>query len=675
MDQYPENSLALIKDLFFNKNGEDIFEKIVVEFPKLLNIDYILIGQSDLSTGYVQSVAVAKQGQLLDNFKYHLENTPCENVFNEQRCLYPHNITNLFPKDQLLADLKVEGYIGHVLKNKAGEKIGLIVGLSESPLKENENQLNVFSIIAEHVGLELQQKISLDKLEMALNEKENLQKVLNKHNLISTADLKGNILSANNTFCETSGFRPEELIGQNHRIVKSDEHPKEFYQKLWQTISAGEVWQGVLKNKKKNNDFYWVNATISPMKDSEGNITHYVSARTDITQQILLQEKSIKLKQQAESLAQSKSMFLANMSHEVRTPMNGIQGSISLLLDTELNGEQKEISHMIYHSMQSLNIIVNDILDFSKLDSGKVKLEKISLNYQLIVDDVLNLFSEQAHKKGLQLIKEFPEDHPSFILGDPTRLRQILINLVSNALKFTKEGRVSIIVEFEKLTDQEYHIHTTIKDTGIGMTKEQLEHIFDPFQQADNTTTRLYGGTGLGTSICKSLIELQGGSIQVQSKLNEGSKFSFTIPTESTNKKFVHQELVQKPKRNYDKTVILAEDNLINLKLAKRALEKLGIEVLVAKNGKEAIDIALNEPHDMILMDIQMPIINGIDATKTLLEQGYDKPITPMTANIMEDDLLTYKEIGMLGHIPKPFKVHDIVNVLDGIIGPRSNIN
>ena len=208
---------------------------------------------------------------------------------------------------------------------------------------------------------------------------------------------------------------------------------------------------------------------------------------------------------------------------------------------------------MSYHSAQSLNVIVNDIVDISKLESGKVTLEKLCIDYQFIIDDVIQIFKNQAKEKKIKLIKTFPQNYPDQLLGDPTRLRQILTNLVSNALKFTKEGQIDIYVGFKKIDQEHYDIVTTVNDTGIGMTPKQLKHLFDAFQQADQTTTRLYGGTGLGTCICKSLVELQGGEIRVNSEINQGTTFSYTIPAKVTKEKYIKAETKDKPEQKLSK--------------------------------------------------------------------------------------------------------------------------
>lgn len=380
--------------------------------------------------------------------------------------------------------------------------------------------------------------------------------------------------------------------------------------------------------------------------------------KKDIQQQL---EQAIK---RSEESNRSKSTFLANMSHEIRTPMTGIIGSTNLLANMNPTEDQLEFINLILHSAKSLLKIVDDVLDYSKIEAGKVALEFLSTNYKLVIDDVLHLLAAKAKEKGLKLTLEYPEDTPKYFISDPTRLRQILLNLVGNAIKFTNSGTVHIAVSTRALGGGKYQITTEVRDTGIGIDKDQLDNIFDHFIQANSSVNRKHGGTGLGTTISKQLVELMGGEISVHSEAGAGTSFIFDIPVIETKEKYLEKKRSDKIIRNYRKTIILAEDNVVNMKVAVKTLERLGLVVLPAESGEEVLTLS-TQKHDLILMDIEMPGMGGLAATKKLRKSGYSRPIIAMTANVFEQDVNDFYAIGMNGFIPKPYSIEQIAKTLD----------
>ncbi|MDO9512247.1 MAG: response regulator [Bacteroidales bacterium] len=375
-------------------------------------------------------------------------------------------------------------------------------------------------------------------------------------------------------------------------------------------------------------------------------------------------------KEKAEAATRAKSIFLANMSHEIRTPMNGIIGMGDLLSQTALTEEQKDYLDTIIISSNSLLGIINDILDFSKIESNQVELENIPFKLNEPLTELIKLLSVKATENKVEMVLDIDESIPLGLKGDPTRLKQILLNLMSNALKFTFEGKVILEVNALVMTEGSVKLRFAVTDSGIGISKEGQNKLFKSFSQADSSTTRKYGGTGLGLAISKSLCEMMDGEIGVDSELGKGSTFWFTAVferfTESKNAVEKNTELFKKPTKSLN--ILLAEDNVINQKVAMVTLQKLGHKVQLAKNGLEAVELFTMDKFDSILMDIQMPEMDGYDATIKIRDlektKGGHIRIIAMTANSFEEDRERCFAVGMDSYISKPFKTEDLNNAL-----------
>jgi PAS domain S-box-containing protein len=431
---------------------------------------------------------------------------------------------------------------------------------------------------------------------------------------------EGTIEYVNPKFTEVTGYSAEEAIGQNPRVLNADIQPSEYYKKMWDTIKAGEVWQGEFANKKKNGDIFWENATIAPIRNSEGRVTHFVAVKEDITARKKADQELKKAKETAEEATRAKSDFLANMSHEIRTPMNAVIGLSDLCLRTDLSPKQNDYLVKIHSSANSLLGIINDILDFSKIEAGKLDMESIPFELDKVLNNLATIISVKTEEKGLELLFSRHPDVPLNLMGDPLRLGQILTNLANNAVKFTDKGEIIVLISLNELSEKKCTLEFRVKDSGIGMTDEQQSRLFKSFSQADTSTTRKYGGTGLGLAISKQLVELMGGAIWVESEPEKGSTFAFTAEFSIAK---LQQKAPLMPSPDLRGMKVLVVDDNENARIIFTAyLEQFSFNVEQARTGEEALALmkGSEEPFSLVLLDYMMPGLNGIETAGKIHE-------------------------------------------------------
>lgn len=507
---------------------------------------------------------------------------------------------------------------------------------------------------------------------------------------IAIVNLRGEIEYVNETYVRNTGYSREELIGQNSRILQSGQTPRATFIELWSTITQGQTWRGEFYNRRKNGSEFVESAIITPLRQPDGQITHYVAVKKDITekQQLLselgqhryhleelVESRTLELRAaraQADFANQAKSIFLANMSHEIRTPMNAIIGLTYLLRQNTLTPLQSDRLDKIDASAKHLLTIISDILDLSKIESGHLQLEQTDFVLEAVLDHIMSLIADQAKAKGLTLEVEV-EDMPKVLRGDPTRLRQAILNYLGNAIKFTEHGSIKLRAKLQETNGNSVLIRFEIEDTGIGIAPEKLSLLFEDFTQADVSTTRKYGGTGLGLAITRRLAHLMGGEAGVESTPGKGSTFWFSVRMQVgrgeitvSNSAAVQDAREQLRLRYSGMRILLAEDNAINREIALELLGGVGLIVDSAENGRVVLEKIQAQPYDLVLMDVQMPELDGLETTRAIRSQLglMQLPILAVTANVFAEDKLACLAAGMNDFIAKPMVPETLFTML-----------
>lgn len=474
-------------------------------------------------------------------------------------------------------------------------------------------------------------------------------------------DLEGNIITAYNKFCGMLGYTPDEINGINTTSLFYDDVNTNLINTQNEKRKQGYFGLNEIQLKHKDGHKVWMMVSVAPIINANGDVTGSVEVHFDITHRKKIEADLVETREFAENSLKSKELFLANMSHEIRTPMNAIIGMSRLMEDTKLTAEQEEYQSAIQTSAEGLLVIINEILDMSRISAGKFSFEEIDFAIDPILQNLVKSLSIRAKEKGvyLRMFKD-PKLH-AYYKSAPNRLNQILVNLISNAIKFTQKGGVDVLIELVTTNKNSDVLKFSVKDTGIGIDANRLDKIFDSFTQEDVSISRKYGGSGLGLTISKELVKLFGGELWVESKKDEGSVFSFCLELNHGNMILKNQEsrIEEKDLKGID--VLLVEDNQINRLLASKLMSKWNVNVYEAVNGLDAMDKITHRNYHLVLMDMQMPEMDGLEATRRIREDlNLDTPIVALTANAIKGEREKCIKAGMDDYISKPFLPDDL---------------
>jgi PAS domain S-box-containing protein len=549
-----------------------------------------------------------------------------------------------------------------------------------------KSKVSVFIELYQKNKMIQSQEEQIRKSEIASLEIKNLERYRILANAIPhmvwEATPEGNISYFNRSGYDYTGLSPSIFATSNEsaKVVP------------WKTFVHGEdidilrtTWKDAMKQQasfeiecriKRGSDgmFRWHLIRMIPEKLESGQTRIWIGTATDIHDRKQAEDEIRKAGLAAQEATQIKSDFLATMSHEIRTPMNSIQGMTGLLLDTPLTSEQREYTELIRESSATLLTLINDVLDFSKIESGKIELEVIDFDFSQLIKNCEKIFASMTEKKGIRLHTRLPDGIPHSLKGDSSRLQQVLVNLINNAIKFTNKGTVTISAHITHQNEKDVGLRVEVRDTGIGIPESAKGRMFQTFSQADSSTTRRFGGSGLGLSICKKLIETMGGEIGFQSQEGSGSTFWFTLTLEKglplnieTPEPRVNRAFGPRPTPRYGR-ILIEEDNTANQKLALRALEKIGYRADVVGDGNEVLNALREVPYDVILMDWQMPEMDGRKATEIIRSSKVlgrtDIPIIAMTANAMKGDREKCLEAGASDYLAKPVNTEQLFSAL-----------
>ncbi|ASB48254.1 PAS domain S-box protein [Alkalitalea saponilacus] len=642
------------------KNLKELFDSVKNELNNIIDAKNIFIAFYNEETGVLSANIDKNEKEEVPEWTAKKSLTRYLIAQNQTVLLRKMEILRLHEEGVIeISGTAAEAWLGVPLKVEEEILGAVVIQNYENPEIYDQSSIEVMELVAHELSMFIDRQRSEEKsykLSRAVEQSSVSIVITNK---------EGTIEYVNPFFTELTGYHFDEVRGKHPNILKSGHHSSAFYMELWDTILSGKDWEGEMLNKKKNGCLYWVNAIISPILNSEGEITNFVSIMEDITERKKMLEELVSAKEKAEQSDRLKTEFLNNMSHEIRTPMNGIIGFSDMLDEPNLPEERRRYySKIIQNSSHQLLRIIDDILEIATLETKQEKTHKTEFNLNDFLMELFSIFNLKSKERNIPLyLKKALHDDQSYIISDKTKLNKIISNLLENALKFTSNG----FIEFGYCVENEL-FKIFVKDTGIGIAPKNHQMVFERFSQEDEEVSNKHGGLGLGLSISKENAQLLGGNITLESEKSKGSTFIVSIPyipgrkNEITNNSYEHSKAIKK------QTILVAEDEEVNYLFIQALFEAEtdgNYNLIHAKNGQEVLDICLkNKNIDIVLMDIKMPVMNGLKATEKIKSKLPKLPIIAQTAYSTEYDKKLALEHGCDDFISKPIEKAKLLELI-----------
>lgn len=662
------------------ENSTDaILDNFSLLAAETLAADYTLIGETS-ADGNCKILSFCALNKSDPPIPYVMHSSVCAHLSAGAARSHKQEVYRYFPDDKWLADHRIQGFIGIPLQNDRHRVRGFVAALYRHPIPDLQFAEDILKLFAAQITSELERSQAIHALEIQK------QRLVDAQSISHIGDWQwhwsDNHFSWSDEMYRITGTHRSSFIPSFASFLTQLVHPddRNIFKTALQNTHNNDIVDFKHRIVLNNGEIRHVHQRGKVIRDGRHHANGIQGTMQDITERLNTEQRLLEAKREAEKATQVKSEFLANMSHEIRTPMNAIVGLVELCLNSNITSKQRDYLERVETAANGLTNLIDDILDFSKMESGKLRLEAVPFILEEMLDQVFSTMTELCRRKQLGLIRPPIDQHYHAVVGDPQRLRQVLINLIGNAIKFTEHGQIEVSFTELERTNEHITLEFSISDTGIGMSEQQQTRLFKAFSQGDSSVTRTYGGTGLGLAISKQLVEQMGGGISVKSRERAGSCFSFTVTLGLTDLKLLRQSRrrpdidTRKLHRIRGARILLVEDNEVNRIVAIELLTQAHLQVDTAENGEIALLKLKQTQYDCVLMDVQMPVMDGYETTRNLRKQPdcANLPVIAMTANVMNVDREKCLEAGMDDFIGKPILPGTLYAVLTKWITPKN---